>query len=120
MDSQPKRTPVPVFDPQSELYQRARLRFGLHPFKLTLIVGGIAVLHAQVISMQLDIEEREDQFFFDDVPNYSGKETHISASELQDAGRTEWSKVTDAKAHLVISSPRMSTTGPPETTYYKT
>ncbi|CAG9096414.1 unnamed protein product, partial [Plutella xylostella] len=46
-----------------------------------LVVGLVAVLHAQVVSVQLDVQEREDQLVLDQVPDDPG---HLIPEDVDD------------------------------------
>ena len=46
-----------------------------------LVVGGVAVLHRQVVVVQLDVQEREDQLVLDPLPDDAG---HLVAVDVHD------------------------------------
>ncbi len=46
-----------------------------------LVVGGVAVLHAQVVIVQIEIQEREDQLVLDHLPDDAG---HFVAVDVDD------------------------------------
>ena len=54
-----------TFDPHSYFFDR------LSRINCDLIIGSISVLDAEVVVSDRNIDEREDQFFFDDLPNDS-------------------------------------------------
>ena len=49
-----------------------------------LVVGGVAVLDAEVVVLQVDVEVRQDQLVLDELPDDPG---HLVAVELDDRVR---------------------------------
>lgn len=44
-----------------------------------LVVGQVAVFHAQVVNVKLDVQERQDEFLLDQVPDNAG---HLVAQDV--------------------------------------
>ena len=63
------------------LHADAVLLDGVGSVDRHLVIGGVAVLHAQVIVVQLDVHEREDQLVLDPLPDDPG---HLVAVDVHD------------------------------------